>query len=906
LKILNTPTNAYEKKLSSGLVATLLVLSSLTLVPIFISPAHAANAQFTTLFYYPYASVGSTGDVRSLKITNPLGNIGITEVDLNLPSASASAVSAGAFVSGFVSTGTVVVAGTGPWTIVYPGSSSSAVILPGGAAGKIDFTFNAESAESTAGVADNYGLTLTVHYTDGSTQSSVITLYEGRLTGVTVATTVSGGLTTATAGTAFSYTATQSTFVSGSFDSGIALSFSSSPATADVVADGFSASFGTPSFTTTSTTTVSSTFVTTEASLTAVADAVTCTDVSCFYFATANAGTFPSPNANGQITATFSGTHVNVVSAAPTQVKVNLPGTSGGWDLAGHALDYISTVGPATLGLTLADSYGNAVTSSAASGTATFSVLQGTLSATSGTVTSGGLTTLITYSPLKPSCTSNCLLQYGTFDLISASLVITTGSLAGTYAGSSKQMSMGFAYTSAAIPVPTIFRYTTFVTDTTGASGSGNAVAGSKVNLAVTLTGGSGAQKNVPVNFTLTSTSLTTPYTGTFANGKSWIVVVTSSLGIATANFTADTTSGDAATALAIVNEPTSYPTYSASNTGSSLSTGAVTTIAAAGTKLKISTYSDSGLTTSNTYVKPGGKLYLNIRLQDQYGNTVPWTNSFALLQINLAASAGSFSSTTVYINSGKSSTSDSLYAVQYIAPSTLGDQTISATTPYSAVSGTSKTVHVVSINPGVSLTPPAKTTLTVNTVSVNATGIPSKAASTGTVVVTFKYSLNGAANVTAGITSTNSSGASFTSFSVTFTSGSNTLKIYATDSNGNVGAATFAFTVTAVVPTGFATSQSITGAAKATIGGFTGVSATVANGWTASESEIMFAVFKNSAGQTVAVATGGLTLASGASSTAFAPLLAPLPTGTYTVSVFIVTTGNLPDSATTTITVSF
>jgi len=166
------------------------------------------------------------------------------------------------------------------------------------------------------------------------------------------------------------------------------------------------------------------------------------------------------------------------------------------------------------------------------------------------------------------------------------------------------------------------------------------------------------------------------------------------------------------------------------------------------------------------------------------------------------------------------------------------------------------------------------------------------------------KADYNGTAVASSGITIT---GTNNPGSSVTYTvnvagipTGHWKVTLKAADLAGNTATAV-SVTVFVIVP--FATSQTISGAAKATIGGYTGISATVLNGWTTSETEIMFAVFKNSAGQTVAVATGGLTLAAGASGTAFAPLLAPLAPGTYTVSVFIVTTSNLPDSATATLT---
>jgi hypothetical protein len=59
----------------------------------------------------------------------------------------------------------------------------------------------------------------------------------------------------------------------------------------------------------------------------------------------------------------------------------------------------------------------------------------------------------------------------------------------------------------------------------------------------------------------------------------------------------------------------------------------------------------------------------------------------------------------------------------------------------------------------------------------------------------------------------------------------------------------------------------------------------------------VVFVAWKNSAGQTVAVGTGGITLASGTTGTAFAPLIRALTSGSYLVNVYAVTTDNNPVS---------
>jgi len=133
-------------------------------------------------------------------------------------------------------------------------------------------------------------------------------------------------------------------------------------------------------------------------------------------------------------------------------------------------------------------------------------------------------------------------------------------------------------------------------------------------------------------------------------------------------------------------------------------------------------------------------------------------------------------------------------------------------------------------------------------------------------------------------------------------TAGHDNLGLSAKSLAGLTGTATV-ITVTVTVP--FSQSVIISSAAYGTLGSFNGVSVTANNVWSSSQSLVVFAVWKNSAGQTVAVTTGGLTLASGATGTTFAPLAGALSSGTYTVNVFVITTSNNPVSSTTTISAS-
>ena len=67
----------------------------------------------------------------------------------------------------------------------------------------------------------------------------------------------------------------------------------------------------------------------------------------------------------------------------------------------------------------------------------------------------------------------------------------------------------------------------------------------------------------------------------------------------------------------------------------------------------------------------------------------------------------------------------------------------------------------------------------------------------------------------------------------------------------------------------------------------------------------VVFAVWKNNAGQTMGVGPAGLTDASGATDEAFVPQPVGLSPGTYTVHIFVVTTANIPVSQETTIAVT-
>ncbi|MDE1852988.1 MAG: hypothetical protein KGI38_04470 [Thaumarchaeota archaeon] len=152
----------------------------------------------------------------------------------------------------------------------------------------------------------------------------------------------------------------------------------------------------------------------------------------------------------------------------------------------------------------------------------------------------------------------------------------------------------------------------------------------------------------------------------------------------------------------------------------------------------------------------------------------------------------------------------------------------------------------------------------------------------------------------------TNNPGASVTySVSVTglaATTGHYGIALTAKDTAGNSATGT---TVVVSVTVAFAQSLVISGTpTSSVVGGYTGVSATYSNQWSSSQNVIVFAVWKNSAGQTVYISAGSATLATGASQAFFLPEVG-LASGTYTVNLSVWTTTNLPVSSQTTLTVT-
>jgi hypothetical protein len=577
--------------------------------------------------------------------------------------------------------------------------------------------------------------------------------------------------------------------------------------------------------------------------------------------------------------------------ASPTEVSVTIPP----WSATGvSAPYYVSPLSaPLPVGCTaattcqlvvsLADKYGNPVNWAAviAPATGTFSVtaIAGTIANPTGTIANtGDFNVQPTYTPVSP--TTSVVLPYGSYDVVTVSLTVLSGTYAGTYTGSGSLV-IGYLGASVAPPAaPTVTVYTA----STDKLAPCNVVVycpapATKVGLSFTT-----IQVGVPVNFTLTA--FTSTYTGTFSNGLSWIVVDSNSNGVAAANFTSDSTLGDIATAAMTVNEPT---TAAPTTPVTSASTGEIGTGYGSPAELVIGTYFDSILTEPSSYTSPVGVLYVDVSLADAYGNVVANPTASAY-QVTLAAPTGSLSATTTYIEPGVSGTFPN-FVITYTAPSTIGTVTLTASTTAYGIKSTSELISVVSIDPVVSLTPPVTTSFASTgtyTATINATALPSLAAVPGTAIVEFQYSLNGGAKVVAPITSTNSTAAAFTYFTVILSQGSNTVTVSATDSAGNTGSATFTFTVSAIVVSQI--TFTTPGAAQVVSAGVTGDEVNFTNTGLANTVNVYF-VWYNSANQIVSwSAQLNVAFATGQKETFFNAYSA---SGTYTVQAFVRSTTN-------------
>lgn len=876
------------KSLLVIILALSIAVPTITL-PMATTVTHAA-AQPSVSIDMPVVANPTNGPVyRTLYISNPVSGQAITQISISIPTSmatgpvSTTAAATDVYTEGLASSATPSVSGVGPWAYTISGTTSTTTILPAGAAAYVEFGWDANTAGLTSSStgAVSYTVTVTLTYASGSTQSFDVTIYYTTaiayvITGVSPSSlgSTSGTLKAGQVGS-FSV-ATQGT--SGTLSGGAIPVFLIQNSNHGVIS---------PSSLMTSSSGAAFTVNDTKAST---------------YTITAYGGhlTFKT-GSTGPYAETYSmtnGTYSLTIKPGPvSKVAVALP-----WDVSGVSTDYATNASTSVFtssnypNVSLTDAYNNAyyikgnttVTLTATAGKLYIPLNWLTSSPITGfeyKEISGNDTSTLSFSFIIPKgagIASSYIIDfmyapastYGTMAQI-------TGVLNGTYSGSSnKVITSTFESPS---PQPTIYY------KGTAQSSNFNAVAGKTLVAAVTL---SPVQANVPVYFTITpSTVSASPMTRIAYTNKSGIAVFTFS----------DTRAGDQFYVQDYLFQPTtSNPTANESLSAKSYE---VTIVPGSPASLRVSAPNIAQSSNGKYYISPLGNTLINVSLADAYGN--PTTNTLgAAIQIQITTSAGSLSASTVYILQNEPGTTNSNYAVYFKAPNATGPVTITATSVQPGISSGILTLTVVNKYPMLGVTSPASgKVLTTQNITVKAWAAPSPSAPSGTFIAKFQYSLNGAKNVTVGITATNSSGYDFYSFPVTLASGLNTIKLYATDSQGLTSEYTVTYTLSTVPPTPAQTITYPTTPMQAKVAGFSVINVTMYNNVSTTLTATPIVVLSNSTYSWVAIGNP-TSIAPGQTVVSFVSVQ-NIPAGTYTAKIFIVTPSGITISGYKTITVT-
>jgi hypothetical protein len=366
-------------------------------------------------------------------------------------------------------------------------------ILPDGGKGKISIDIDPEDAEATEGVVDKYELTVTIKFTDGTTVTKRVYLYEGKTDEIMV--TLDKG--EITAGESVKITVKTYSVNYETTDKGVPLviwgEYTEDTETKQVkIAEVVTDAEGKASVTYTPTKAVEWTFK---------ADVI----MDAPLYNTIGAQLKP-----GSATLT-------VIPGAPTKVIVKTP-----FDEEGYTISYL-TEPSFNITVSVTDKYDNPVTMDVEA-SVTLTATKGTLVSTTTKIPAGSdESEPVVYEP-DP--------LWGTYAMISAKVVIPSGSIyAGTYSGTSKSL-----------------RTSTFATkDTTSIDVDKREVeAGRYAKITVTL---KPAQKGVPVKFVITAED----YTGKFSP----VSTTTDEDGNATTKFYVDTEAYKETTVKAIISAPT-------------------------------------------------------------------------------------------------------------------------------------------------------------------------------------------------------------------------------------------------------------------------------------------------------------------------------------------------------------
>jgi len=804
------------------------------------------------------AQVFESGAIANVtySISNPVSGLSVKSISINLPTSIASGYPLYIFVSGTPYKASVY--GTGPWTVVVSAYSGN-VLIPAGATITITLILPTISLAKLPSAGTVGAVTaVSATYANGNQYSLVSPeLYVTAALGykITPPTSITAG--------------TNGVFkIEAIAPSGVTVSWV--PAFLYVNVPSKSAMVTYPEVINASTKTptyfnVNATYAYPKYNITA-------------------SGSSSNTSVSGEIQSSLA--YFNVSAGTPTKVTVALS-----TDLKNYKTDYAT--GPVNVtGISLTDAYDNPVTMP--NGTVI------TLSTSAGTLNNYGKLSWLSPSKLSygtelsTKLTTNetkalgpllyVPVPYGSSSQISASVNIPSGSYAGKYSGTSNVVITStnssvkyVATTSPSSPKAGQTIYATVYLDYT------TLISGTQKNV---------GQPNVPVNFYV-STSNTTYNAPSYATPASG-VEYTNSSGYAVFSFTETSTSESVYVWTSIPQPVTGNSSAMLSNVST---TTAITVSPGAPSALKI-------ITSPSKYLPINGTASVNVELTDAYGNLVPAPSTS--LQITLSVSAGSLSANTVYITSGQNSTEGSGYSVEYYGPSTTGAVTITAKAVQPSISSATKTLQVISKYPMLGVTSPANgKVLTTQNITVNAWAAPSPAAPSGTYITTFMYSLNGAKNVSVAITSTNSSGYDFYSFPVTLVSGLNTIKLYATDSQGLTSEYTVTYTLSTVPPTPAQTIIFPTSAPpmQTKVAGFNVINVTIYNNVSTTLTATPIVVLSNSTFSWVAIGNP-VSIAPGQTVVSFVSVQ-NIPAGTYTAKIFIVTPSGITISGYKTITVT-
>lgn len=944
---MNTLTNAYLTKFSSGTIAALLIFSGLLFLVPFAAPASAAqNVSLPVFGISPNALVAGGATAVSLSLTNPSTNAySITSVTFVAPTGwSFSTPPTCSSVTG--------------WTA--GGISTSAVQCVGGSlAPGFSLSFTGAQITPPASPATSAPVTgsFTTSLIDSGSSPAAYTgpsFSEYSIAATTVAVTASSTSFTA-GGSAITITATLS-----SAQPGVPITWTVTTAPHA----GFKATLSPTSGLTSATGTATTLF----------APSNYATDATTI---TATIGVGGPASASPTIT-TFA--------AAPSTVTFMLganPFPSNHYVTTSVTIStkVYADIPSGSMSFTAADAFGNPTCAS---------VTAGTVSAANGFL--NGVTTTTSYA--VTTCTTiNQYDQASTFGTVGQVSVTLTGT------GFSVSGASGFIQTS------------TFATTASFTTPAAPANVGAGKTQVFTMTLGtvqSGVP--VKIQLCTSAGCSSKKYSGLFSNGATSISGTTGTSGTFSGTLTVSTLLGAVAVVNATVTAPVDGSTNPQSFTSSNSPAITTIAGAPAAFQVYTTFGSDlphPGPVAK--YGTAGATLYVAAILTDAYGNVV--TNpSPQQIQITMVPSGGLLSATSVYISTLSSRTNDTI-SFGYVAwtlPTTLGTYTVTATAVVTGVQATGiSTVTTVSNLPTISVKSPTPvngyiytnnlfvtfsgkanaslgypSTVTINsigykvgtgkwqtasvaplnqivwsipvtlstglsTVQFNATdsSTPKNVATTSVYQVLVDTASPIVTAVTAsGSTLSNGAPVQFTiteplgdlnATAVTATYGGNTvaasgITVTGTNNLGSsvtysvnvagIAAGTWTVTLTAkslTKTTGSAStivtivvplnqSFTISGTpTKTTLNGQPTVLASWTNNLATSTTAIVYMTVKNSAGATVYITTATLTLGAGATGPSYL-VITGLVSGTYTVNIFVVNTSGVGISQSTTTTVSF